>query len=157
MNWLIHFNEGIHLPESMAGIEQAMRSMEDMAQANVELVQGGAGIGDLIMSILIVGIFAGFCEELLFRGAFVRLLVSMKLNIHAAIWIVAFVFSALHFQFYGFFPRLLLGALFCACSYGDLQVMLVREPCVGVGSFIVSVMMQPLQRLKARIVRNASP
>lgn len=117
MNWLIHFNEGIHLPESMAGIEQAMRSMEDMAQANVELVQGGAGIGDLIMSILIVGIFAGFCEELLFRGAFVRLLVSMKLNIHAAIWIVAFVFSALHFQFYGFFPRLLLGAFFGYAFY----------------------------------------
>ncbi|HMR19324.1 MAG TPA: CPBP family intramembrane metalloprotease, partial [Sphingobacterium sp.] len=33
-------------------------------------------------------------------------------NHHLAIWITAVVFSAIHFQFYGFFPRLLLGAFF---------------------------------------------
>lgn len=117
MNWLISYNESMHLPEAMAGVEQAMRSMENLARSHVEILQGGAGAGDLIMSILIVGIFAGFCEELLFRGAFVRLLMSMKLNAHAAIWIVAFVFSALHLQFYGFFPRLLLGAFFGYAFY----------------------------------------
>ena len=33
-------------------------------------------------------------------------------NKHLAVWIVAFVFSTLHFQFYGFVPRMLLGAIF---------------------------------------------
>ena len=30
----------------------------------------------------------------------------------ASVWIAAFVFSAMHFQFFGFIPRLLLGAFF---------------------------------------------
>ena len=33
------------------------------------------------------------------------------LNNHLAVWVTAFVFSFVHFQFYGFIPRLLLGAL----------------------------------------------
>ena len=31
---------------------------------------------------------------------------------HIAIWITAIIFSAVHFQFYGFIPRVLLGAFF---------------------------------------------
>jgi len=34
------------------------------------------------------------------------------MNIHAAIWVTAFIFSAIHVQFYGFLPRILLGAAF---------------------------------------------
>jgi hypothetical protein len=33
-------------------------------------------------------------------------------NIHVAIWISSILFSAFHVQFFGFVPRLLLGALF---------------------------------------------
>lgn len=33
-------------------------------------------------------------------------------NSHGAIWITAALFSALHLQFFGFIPRMLLGALF---------------------------------------------
>ena len=32
-------------------------------------------------------------------------------NPHLAVWVTAFIFSFIHFQFYGFIPRLLLGAL----------------------------------------------
>jgi uncharacterized protein len=32
-------------------------------------------------------------------------------NVHAAVWLTAIVFSVIHFQFYGFLPRVLLGAL----------------------------------------------
>jgi hypothetical protein len=32
-------------------------------------------------------------------------------NAHAAIWVTAFIFSAMHMEFFGFVPRLLLGAL----------------------------------------------
>ena len=31
---------------------------------------------------------------------------------HIAIWTTAIIFSAMHFQFYGFIPRVLLGAFF---------------------------------------------
>lgn len=112
MNVLIEWNQNISLPESMAGFEAQMRAMEDAAAESAKLLIGGSGVGALIVSVLIVGVLAGFSEELFFRGAFQRLLGMTKLNKHAAIWIAAFVFSAIHFQFFGFVPRLLLGAFF---------------------------------------------
>jgi hypothetical protein len=33
-------------------------------------------------------------------------------NIHLAVWLTAFLFSAIHFQFFGLVPRMVLGALF---------------------------------------------
>jgi len=53
---------------------------------------------------------AGLTEELLFRGAILSAIREKIKNPHVAIWIVAFLFSAIHFQFYGFIPRLILGA-----------------------------------------------
>ena len=116
MNKLILWNNSVTFPESMKAIETWMRTMEETAGGYVELLQGGSSVGDLIMSILIVGLFAGFAEEIIFRGTFLRILLG-KVNPHVAIWIVAIVFSALHFQFYGFFPRLLLGAFFGYAFY----------------------------------------
>ena len=45
-------------------------------------------------------------------------------NIHTAIWASAIIFSAIHIQFYGFIPRMLLGALFGYLYYwsGNLLV-----------------------------------
>jgi hypothetical protein len=51
-------------------------------------------------------------EELLFRGVLQKLIQKMTGSSHWAIWITATLFSALHLQFFGFLPRLLLGALF---------------------------------------------
>ncbi len=112
MNMLIQWNQNIHFPASMAGIEAQMRAMEASAEETFKLMSGGGGIGSLIVSILIIGVLAGFSEELFFRGALQRLLGMTRLNKHLAIWLTAFVFSAIHFQFFGFFPRLLLGAFF---------------------------------------------
>ena len=49
---------------------------------------------------------------MLFRGALQRSLGRWSGNLHVAIWITAILFSAMHMQFYGFLPRLALGALF---------------------------------------------
>ena len=43
-----------------------------------------------------------------FRGTLQQLLG----NKHMAIWITAVIFSAIHMQFYGFIPRMLMGAMF---------------------------------------------
>ena len=64
------------------------------------------------MNILIIGVLAGFGEELFFRGTFMRLMTTGRVNPHVAIWTVAVVFSAMHLQFFGFVPRTLLGAYF---------------------------------------------
>lgn len=111
MNMLVEWNDSVTLPQSLSAIANEMRAMEESAQKSVELLMGGTSVGSLIVSILIIGIMAGFSEELFFRGALQRLL-SFSLNIHVAIWLSAFIFSAFHLQFFGFFPRFLLGAFF---------------------------------------------
>lgn len=112
MNMIISWNASLHLPESMASIETWMRASENTAGNSIKLVLGGTGVGDLIMSILIVGVAAGFSEELYFRGALQRLLGGGMLGRHGAVWIAALIFSIFHFQFFGFVPRVLLGAFF---------------------------------------------
>lgn len=59
----------------------------------------------------LVPAFAALAEEIFFRGALQQLLKGWFKNGHFAVWIAAFVFSAIHLQFYGFIPRLLMGAV----------------------------------------------
>lgn len=112
MNALVSFNNSLTLPDSMKSVEDAIREMETRANDSITLLQGAHSVGNLIMNILIIGILAGFGEELFFRGAFMRLLTTGNINRHVAIWTVAIVFSAMHLQFFGFLPRTLLGAFF---------------------------------------------
>ena len=112
MNVIIEWNQAITFPESMSGFEQMMRQLEDNAKAVTDSLMAGATVPSLIVSVLIVGVFAGFSEELFFRGAMQRIMMSTRLNVHVTIWVVAVIFSLFHFQFFGFMPRLLLGAYF---------------------------------------------
>lgn len=109
---VIYWNYNITLPASMSGFEELSRSLEDKAFESLKVMMSDTGIGSLILNLLIIGVAAGFAEEILFRGCFQRLLVTGGVNVHVAIWLVAFVFSALHMQFFGFVPRMLLGAYF---------------------------------------------
>lgn len=113
MEWLIEWNNNLHLPEALSGLEESLRSMEDTASTGIGALSGGSTVGDLIMGILIIGILTGIAEELFFRGALQNLFMTMpKVRKHFAIWAAAFIFSFMHFQFFGFVPRLLLGAYF---------------------------------------------
>lgn len=112
MNALVSLNENISLPSSLSGIEIWMRDAETRAQESVTLLLGGATVGSLIVNLLIVGVLAGFSEEIFFRGAMQSIFIGNRLNKHLAVWLTAFIFSAFHLQFFGFFPRLLLGAFF---------------------------------------------
>ncbi len=113
MEWLVELNSNLHLPEALSGLEETLKSMEDSASSAVDGLFSGNTVGDLVVGILIVGILTGIAEELFFRGALQNLFMSMpNVKKHFAIWSVAFIFSFMHFQFFGFLPRLLLGAYF---------------------------------------------
>lgn len=65
---------------------------------------------EFFFSLLVIAIIPALGEELLFRGI-IQQQISRYLNKPvAAIWLTALLFSLIHFQFAGFFPRLLLGA-----------------------------------------------
>jgi membrane protease YdiL (CAAX protease family) len=111
VNFLVSWNQDIQFPSFLEGVEKWMRAAEDNAQRVTELMLQGESWSDLLWQLLVVAVMAGFGEELLFRGT-LQSIISSKGRIQLAIWITAFVFSLIHMQFYGFIPRLLLGAWF---------------------------------------------
>lgn len=112
MNVLVAWNEDMRLPEAMSGIERWLRMREDAAALATEQMLDISTVGQLIVAIFSVGILTGMGEELIFRGSLQRLMTERGVSIHLSIWVTAFIFSAIHLQFYGFVPRLLLGAYF---------------------------------------------
>ncbi|MBQ7489687.1 MAG: CPBP family intramembrane metalloprotease [Bacteroidales bacterium] len=106
---LAYWNEQIHLPESMAGLEEVLHTMEDNSNKVLESLMSAQGVGVLLANILILGALPAICEEFFFRGAMQPLFERWTGNKHIAIIITAFIFSAVHFQFFGFVPRFLLG------------------------------------------------
>lgn len=112
MNAIVEWNKGWHLPQSLATAETFFRQLEEGAEATTRLLMNGASIPSLIVSVLIVGVLAGFSEELFFRGALQRIMSQTRMNSHIVIWLVALIFSLFHFQLFGLVPRMLLGAFF---------------------------------------------
>jgi membrane protease YdiL (CAAX protease family) len=66
---------------------------------------------ELMLNLVMIALIPALGEELLFRGIIQRIFTDWSKNVHAGIWISAALFSAMHMQFYGFIPRLLLGVL----------------------------------------------
>jgi membrane protease YdiL (CAAX protease family) len=109
---IIEWNQGIVFPESLKGIEKWMKSSENERSELTKLLTDFKSPSQLIVAMVVVAVLAGVSEELLFRGVLQNITLRASGNPHVAIWFAAFVFSFIHIQFYGFFPRMLLGALF---------------------------------------------
>ncbi|MBC7614850.1 MAG: CPBP family intramembrane metalloprotease [Pedobacter sp.] len=112
MSWVNETNQKMVLPDVLKGIEQWMRKMEDEGAKTTAAILKMKSIGDFLITLFIIAIVPAICEEFLFRGALQRTFLRWIKNPHVAIWISAIIFSTIHFQFYGFFPRLFLGAAF---------------------------------------------
>ena len=112
LSWVIELNSSMVLPDFMSGIEQWMRDSEHSAEGVTKAFLTFNGIGSLIYVLIIVAVVPAIGEELLFRGVLQKVLVNWTKNAHLGIWVTAILFSALHMQFFGFFPRFLLGVLF---------------------------------------------
>jgi hypothetical protein len=111
INWLMTVNEQVHLPEFLSGLEQWMRASEEQAQRITDAFLSDTTVTGFIINIFMVGILAAVGEEFVFRGVGIRLLDEWMHNKHLAVWISAIAFSALHLQFYGFLPRVVLGVV----------------------------------------------
>jgi len=106
------WNQSIEFPEALKGIESILRGLEDQAMEMTEAFMKMDNVGDLLINIIMIGFLAGLGEELLFRGTIQNFFSEWTKNPHFAIIFSAFIFSLIHLQFYGFFPRWLLGILF---------------------------------------------
>lgn len=112
MNQLIYWNAGMHLPDSLRGLEASWRKMEELNGAVTAAMTSGTSWWTLISGLLVMGIVTAIAEEAFFRGAMQRILLNAGMRSWIAIWFTAVVFSLMHFQMFGFLPRVLLGAWF---------------------------------------------
>lgn len=112
INWLVEINEGMKLPGIFKGLEDWMRDSENKTNELTEAFLNVTTPVGLVVNIIIIALLAAVGEELLFRGVILQLFVEWFKNIHIAILVSAILFSALHLQFYGFLPRMVLGILF---------------------------------------------
>jgi uncharacterized protein len=109
---LVQWNQSIKFPSAMAGLEEKITQMEVQAQVLTEKLLNGSRIFDLVLNMIMIALIPAIGEEFLFRGVLQKIFYEWTKNGHLAIFICAFLFSAVHMQFFGFIPRMLLGVLF---------------------------------------------
>ncbi len=112
MSWLLEINQNIALPDAWRAIQEWAKEMEDQRRELTTFLTTFDNFIDFLVALLVLAVVPAVGEEILFRGILQNKINLFVKNIHWAILVASIVFSAVHFQFYGFVPRLLLGVLF---------------------------------------------
>ena len=120
INLTSHWNQQMVLPSWLSGVEEWMKAKEAEAEWLTKQFMSVTTVSGLLVNLLLMAVLPALSEEITFRGVLQQLLTAphrlspfaSRLSPHLAIWLTAIIFSAIHMQFYGFVPRMLMGALF---------------------------------------------
>lgn len=112
INFTGELNSRMLLPEWLSGMERWMKNAEENAALLTEAFLKVETTQGLLFNLFMIALLPAIGEELLFRGVIQKIFTGWTRSHHWGIWITAILFSALHIQFYGFIPRMLLGVLF---------------------------------------------
>jgi membrane protease YdiL (CAAX protease family) len=125
----IEWNSNFIFPEFAKGFETWAREREDAATELTTFLTKFESPAELAIAILVIAVLPAIGEEIVFRGLIQNELYRGTKNIHVSIWVAAILFSAIHMQFFGFVPRLLLGALFGYLYYwsGNLTLAMLAH------------------------------
>ncbi|MDO9634955.1 MAG: CPBP family intramembrane metalloprotease [Paludibacter sp.] len=110
INLLGELNHACRFPDFLSSLETYLIDLEKKAEELTNKMLMVSTVPELLVNVVLIAVVPAIGEELFFRGVIQKLL-QERLKSHAAVWITAFIFSTIHFQFFGFIPRLLLGAL----------------------------------------------
>ena len=94
---------------AMLPLPEWMLAMETDTNESLKGLLTMKHFGEFALNIFVISVIPGIGEELLFRGVIQKEAYRWT-RPGVAVWIAAILFSAMHMQFQGFFPRLLLGA-----------------------------------------------
>jgi len=111
INWMLEWNSDLSLPASLAGLEGWFKAKEEEATKLTELFLETTSCTGFLFNLFMIAVLAAMGEEMIFRGIILRLFREWTKNVHLAVLISAVLFSAFHLQFYGFFPRIVLGII----------------------------------------------
>jgi uncharacterized protein len=104
---LSNINHLIPLPSWLKWMDNSEENEKIMA-AMIDM----KSIGDMIYDVLFIGLLTAVAEEFAFRGCLQTIFLRWTKNIHVAVWVTAIIFSAFHMEYFGFLPRVFLGAMF---------------------------------------------
>jgi membrane protease YdiL (CAAX protease family) len=105
INYMGEWNSKLPFPQWVFDSEQ---EAEQMMKAFLKFDTTSG----LVFNLFMMALLPAVGEELLFRGLLQKLIYKINHNKHVAVWLTAALFSAFHMQFLGFFPRMILGAMF---------------------------------------------
>lgn len=106
---LVSWNASVHFPAALHGFEQWAQAKEDQAADLTKFLTNFSTASRLLVGLVVIALVPAIAEELVFRGVLQRNLVQLTNSRHVGVWLAAAVFSAIHVQFFGFVPRLVLG------------------------------------------------
>ncbi|TDO29080.1 CPBP family intramembrane glutamic endopeptidase [Sediminibacterium goheungense] len=99
-----------HIPLSEEWLRKAKELEETYKNAMLNMAYM-KNTSDLILAVLVMGLAPAIFEEVLFRGAFQRVFIQWTKNPWLGILATSVLFSAIHFSFFGFLPRIALGMI----------------------------------------------
>jgi uncharacterized protein len=122
VNILSSWNEKLPLPEALLNFE------EEAGILTRAFIKAGS-VSGLIYNLFIMAVLPALGEEFLFRGVIQKQLIDWFKKPHVAIFVASLIFSAIHFQFLGFAPRLALGMLLGYLFYygGNLWMPIIAH------------------------------
>ena len=109
--YLMQWNQVLNLPDFLEEVQRWMEASEQKAMQLTEAFLAMKSMEDLLINLFLIALIPAIGEELLFRGVLQQLFAKWTGKIHLAIFISAFLFSTIHLQFFGFFPRFVLGII----------------------------------------------
>jgi membrane protease YdiL (CAAX protease family) len=127
IGFLINWNKNMHLPEAWQALESSMKLLEEKAAQMTKLFVYYETTGEMLLVLFVVALLPAVAEELVFRGILQKDLLRSTANLHLSVWVSAAVFSFVHFQFFGFFPRMFLGLIlgYLYVGSGNLLVPII--------------------------------
>jgi hypothetical protein len=105
INLIASLNAKIPVPDWMYNMEQ---SAEQLIKALLLTEKPGL----LLLNIFVVAVLPAIGEELFFRSLLQKYFCKITNSTLAGVVITSLIFSTIHLQFLGFFPRFLLGMIF---------------------------------------------
>jgi membrane protease YdiL (CAAX protease family) len=109
INIMSEWNSHMVLPPFMSSIENWMKNAQQTADKLTEAFMAHQSFSGMLVSLFMIGVLAPIAEELFFRAVLQKIMIKWTNSIHWGVWISGILFSALHFEFYGFLPRMLMG------------------------------------------------
>jgi len=128
------------LPSFLKDWEEWVHESELKQQKILIALLFDAKLSTFISNLLVFALIPAITEELFFRGFLQKTL--SRYGIHVGIWIASLLASLVHFQFYGFFSRLLLGAILGYLTYGAGSILPAMLGHFVFNAFTISALYQ---------------